>query len=104
MKIECSLNVLEKEWWFDLGLSIQKTKHHADYNFVTTLSFVFFSVYIRTGWKHPNPCKEGHIVKDRPDLGIDEKGRNKHTECINCGQIFTPKFYVPRPLDNNSDI
>ena len=47
MNIECMLNCLESDWWFDLGVSYQKTPYHHTHKKVMTLSLVFFSVYIR---------------------------------------------------------
>jgi hypothetical protein len=48
MNIELTLNTLDnKEWWFDLGISCQKTNYHHQKKYVFTISLVFFSVYVR---------------------------------------------------------
>ena len=47
MSIEYGLNCLEGDWWFDLGISYQKTPYHHEHRKVITVSLVFFSVYIR---------------------------------------------------------
>ena len=48
MNIELTLNTLDnKEWWFDLGISCQKTDYHPQKKYVFTISLVFFSVYVR---------------------------------------------------------
>ena len=54
MRIECMLNNLDEDWmngdwWFDLGISYQKTEYHHQYRKVFTIALVFFSIYIR--WK-----------------------------------------------------
>ena len=50
MSIECMLNNLEGDWWFDIGFSYQKTDYHHKYRRVITIAMVFFSIYIR--WKN----------------------------------------------------
>lgn len=47
MKIEILFNELCKEWWFDFGVSFQRTKQHPTKDYVFTLSIIFFSIYIR---------------------------------------------------------
>ena len=47
MSIEYELNYLEGDWWFDLGISYQKTPYHHEHKKVITVSLVFFSVYVR---------------------------------------------------------
>ena len=47
MNIELTLNTLDnKEWWFDIGMSYQKTHYHEKKR-VFTIALVFFSVYVR---------------------------------------------------------
>lgn len=47
MKIEVSLHTLDdKEWWFDLGISIHRTPYYEKKR-VVTLALVFFSIYLR---------------------------------------------------------
>jgi hypothetical protein len=47
MKVEIVLNTLDnKEWWFDLGLSYQRTLHPRTKR-VFTIALLFFSVYVR---------------------------------------------------------
>ena len=50
MSIECMLNNLGGDWWFDLGISYQRTDGHHKYRQVFTIAIVFFSIYIR--WKN----------------------------------------------------
>jgi hypothetical protein len=47
MKIEIIWNELEGDWWFDLGISYQKTPYHPEYKRVIAFSFIIFSIYIR---------------------------------------------------------
>ena len=47
MKLEITLNEIENSWWFDLGISFQKTEFHHNKDYVFTLSIVFFSIYLR---------------------------------------------------------
>lgn len=44
--IEIEWNRLEREWWFELGISLQKTSYH-EKNFVLAISFIIFTIYIR---------------------------------------------------------
>lgn len=47
MKVEITLNTLDnKEWWFDIGLSYQRTPYTRTKQ-VFTIALLFFSVYIR---------------------------------------------------------
>jgi hypothetical protein len=47
MKVEIVLNTLDhKEWWFDLGISYQKTNGSRTKQ-VFTIALLFFSVYVR---------------------------------------------------------
>ena len=49
MKIEIALNTLDnKDWWFDLGISIQKTPYHENKR-VCAVGFIFFTIYLRWG-------------------------------------------------------
>jgi len=50
MSIECMLHKLEGDWWFDLGISYQKTYYHHTHRRVVTIAIAFFSIYIR--WKN----------------------------------------------------
>lgn len=45
-----------------------------------------------------------HVIKNRPDLGLDHKGRSILAECLKCGTLVSMSYYVPRPLDSNSDL
>ena len=45
MKVELSLNELDNNWWFELGISYGNTAF--EYNKVLSIAFVFFTVYIR---------------------------------------------------------
>ena len=48
MNIEVSLNTLgDNDWWFDLGISIDKTEYHPTHRYVLTLGLAFFSIYFR---------------------------------------------------------
>ena len=47
MEFEIAFNSLDNEWWFDLGISIQKTNFHHKYNYVCTISLGFISLYFR---------------------------------------------------------
>jgi hypothetical protein len=47
MKIEFLLNRLEGDWWFDLGISCQKTDFHPNKKMVFTIALGFATVYIR---------------------------------------------------------
>jgi len=47
MKIEVELNELEGSWWFDLGISYQKTEFHHKYKRVFTIGLGLAAVYIR---------------------------------------------------------
>jgi len=38
------------DWWFDLGISYNKTYYHHTYRRVVTIAVAFFSIYIR--WKN----------------------------------------------------
>jgi len=47
MKVEITLNTLDnREWWFDLGLSYQRTQYTRTKR-VFTIALIFFSVYVR---------------------------------------------------------
>ena len=49
MKLEVALNTLDnKEWWYDLGISIQKTPYHENKR-VCAVEFIFFTIYLRWG-------------------------------------------------------
>lgn len=47
MSIEISLNNLESDWWFDLGISYQKIDFNHVYIRVFSVSVIFFSIYMR---------------------------------------------------------
>ena len=50
MKIEIALNTLDnKNWWFDLGISLQKTPYHHENKRVCAFEFIFFTIYLRWG-------------------------------------------------------
>ena len=57
MKLEISYNTLEEnknircfnDWWFELGISLTPTEFYKNYNYVLTLSLLFFSIYLRFG-------------------------------------------------------
>ena len=56
MKLEVSTNTLDgKDWWFDLGVSCQKTNFHPDKTWLFSIALGFFTVYFRWGksvaWK-----------------------------------------------------
>jgi hypothetical protein len=45
MKIEALLNELDGEWWFELGICYETIEF--EYKKVISISFVFFTIYIR---------------------------------------------------------
>lgn len=45
--MEIKWNELENEWWFDLGISYQRTPYHPKHKKVITISLIIFSIYIR---------------------------------------------------------
>ncbi len=47
MIIEFMLNRLEGDWWFELGISIEKTEYHPNKKMVLTIALAFASVYVR---------------------------------------------------------
>ena len=47
MDIECTLNRLEGEWWFDFGISYQRTEYHHKHKRVITIALLLVSLYIR---------------------------------------------------------
>lgn len=47
MIIEFNLNRLEGDWWFELGISIEKTEYHPSKKMVLTIALAFASVYVR---------------------------------------------------------
>lgn len=47
MKVEIEWNEIENNWWFDLGLSYQKTQYHRQYENVVTVGLGIFSIYVR---------------------------------------------------------
>jgi len=50
--LSISLNELCGEWWFNLGVSYDKTKYTPPYKRVITIGIIFFSIYIRfSKWK-----------------------------------------------------
>lgn len=49
MKIEIYKNKLDGDWWFDLGISCQKTDYNPRYKMVFIIALAFFSISIR--WK-----------------------------------------------------
>lgn len=44
---EVSKNEIENEWWFDLGISFQKTNFHHEFKSVLTISIILISIYVR---------------------------------------------------------
>jgi hypothetical protein len=50
MSIEGMIHKIEGDWWFDLGISYNKTYYHHTYRRVVTIAVAFFSIYIR--WKN----------------------------------------------------
>jgi hypothetical protein len=47
MKLEITYNTLDDElWWFDLGISAQKTFYEKT-NYVIAIGLIFFTIYIR---------------------------------------------------------
>jgi len=47
MKLEIIWNCLEGDWWFDLGISCQKTNYHHNKKMVFTIALGIMSIYIR---------------------------------------------------------
>ena len=45
MKVEVLLNEFDGKWWFNLGLSYDNISF--EYKKVISISFVFFTIYIR---------------------------------------------------------
>lgn len=52
MKIEAVLNKLDSDWWFDLGISLQKTEFHPGSKYVFAIALGIATVYIRWGVKN----------------------------------------------------
>lgn len=46
MKIEFMLNKIEGDWWFDLGISCQKTSYH-EKGWVFSIALGIATIYIR---------------------------------------------------------
>ncbi len=46
MKVNVLLNKLENEWWLDLGIGYEPNNLF-EYKKVISISFVFFTIYIR---------------------------------------------------------
>ena len=46
MKVEVLLNELDGQWWFELGISYEPNNLF-EYQKVISISFVFFTIYIR---------------------------------------------------------
>ena len=48
MKAEFTFHTFgDGTWWFDLGVSCQKTEYHHKYNMVFTIALGVCSIYIR---------------------------------------------------------
>jgi len=46
MKVEIAWNKIDKEWWFDIGISYQTTSYYKSKR-VITIALLFFSLYFR---------------------------------------------------------
>jgi hypothetical protein len=49
MTLEFAVNRIDKEYWFDLGISYQRTEYHHNYGQVITIALGLASIYIRWG-------------------------------------------------------
>ena len=47
MMIECTLNKLEGDWWFELGMGCCKTEFHPNKKYVFTIALAIATIYIR---------------------------------------------------------
>lgn len=47
MVVEFIVNTLEDDWWFELGIVVQRTPFHDEKDWLMSIGFGFVSIYFR---------------------------------------------------------
>jgi hypothetical protein len=47
IKVETSVNRLDDDWWFELGITWQRTPYHREFGRLFSLGLGLFTIYFR---------------------------------------------------------